>query len=693
MYTYIYIYTRPLRARYEESFLDILSKVIDKMVHNVDTERVIKDVHKKMAAAGKWRTLQIAFSKQLAGTLKNVDFFQSFFNDFKLPSNLELEKAIESLRKYAAELVQMFLKSEIFDALQSSERTGTRAQTVDDTLKILVDKTVESIVPVSEVSAASHTLDEALSLLTRGFAKTKNKSVKALLTDSQVESLRKNLLTDNDTGHANCKDRRKKEGKYLENLYRKIVSDKAATVIAGAKDLFSGKIRAEVELMLKDVNSRLIERRGKSKRLPVIIKLRRAIFKHLHELDYRQTDLSHGVETRKFHLQLEEFGGKWQTLTVDDVATETVDEAHRRFRECIYLRHLMVMLEKDGSGIPSKCAAKKMKVSKLEKLALEPADACAVIKTMHTDCSGADEKSYYALIDRLALLNLMLGHSTRDNDSLFRTLDQILRDYKEAKVDDDEQGSSTSVDNTTMARRLRASIVRIVLLKHDTQEKRQQFYVYTKESVQDWARRMCMDGEPGDPVCIEYFARHFRVNIRVYSSICEEPIQFPTYLDQGVLSSKPLFDTSLYRLAHVPFEPGALVSCANHYLPIWPGRIAFMQGPSPAVLYEVDTTMKSTSSVLAGERAQRKKSSQLRMQSAETPQAIEETRTRQAQNKQNARDKQAKKAGWTKLRSRGNATKEYYFHPPTRTSCSPDDFQAVVNGTHPTIKLEYQLGK
>ena len=70
-----------------------------------------------------------------------------------------------------------------------------------------------------------------------------------------------------------------------------------------------------------------------------------------------------------------------------------------------------------------------------------------------------------------------------------------------------------------------------------------------------------------------------------------------------------------------------------------------MQGPSPAVLYEVDTTMKSTSSVLAGERAQRKKSSQLRMQSAETPQAIEETRTRQAQNKQNARDKQAKKAG------------------------------------------------
>jgi len=612
------------------------------MVDNVDVEHVVRDVHKKMAAAGKWRTLQIAFSKQFAGTLENLDFFQSFFTDFKFPSEFELEMAIESLRKYAAELVQKFLQREILDALQSSEQR-TRARMVDDTIKDLVNKTVESIIPVSEVSAASHTLDEALSLLTRGFAKTKNKSVKALLTDSQVESLRKNLLTDNNMSHANSKDRRKKEGKYLENLYRNIVSDKAATVIEGAVDLFSSRIRAEVELMLKDVNSRLIERRGKSKKLPVLFKLRRAIFKHLYELDCRHTDLSHDEDTQKIRLLLDEFGGKWQTLTVYDVATETVDEAHRRFRECIYLRHLMVMLEKDGSGIPSKCAAKKTKVSKLEKLALEPADACAVIETMRKGSSGfSDENSYNALIERLAHLNLTLGHSTRDSDSLFRTLDQILRGYKEVdeKNDEnnDEQGSSTSVDKTTMARRLRTSIVRIVLLKHDTQEKRQQFYEYTKESVHDWARRMCMKGEPGDLVCIEYFARHFRVNIRVYSPICEKPIQFPTYLDQGVLSSKPLFDTSLYRLAHVPFEPGALSPRTIHYLPVWTRRIMFMQGPSPVVHYEVDTSMKSTSSVFAGERAQRQNSSQLRMKSAETLQDIGETRTRQAQNRQNAID-------------------------------------------------------
>lgn len=173
-------------------------------------------------------------------------------------------------------------------------------------------------------------------------------------------------------------------------------------------------------------------------------------------------------------------------------------------------------------------------------------------------------------------------------------------------------------------------------------------------------------------------------------------MQFPTYLDQGVVSSKTVFDTSLYRIAHVPFEPGKQAACAIHYLPVWTGGIGFTPVSSPALTFEVDTDMKSTQSAMAGERAHRKNSSQQRMKSAETQDAIAETRTRQALDKERSRvdcrDRLAAKAGWTKQWSR-NGRKEYFWHRATNSSCYIEDLEAVIDGTHPTFKLGNQMRK
>jgi hypothetical protein len=58
------------------------------------------------------------------------------------------------------------------------------------------------------------------------------------LDKAQVESLRKNLLTKNDTE----KDGRRKDGKYLVEFYKNHVSEKAKQVIDGATPCSRGPL-------------------------------------------------------------------------------------------------------------------------------------------------------------------------------------------------------------------------------------------------------------------------------------------------------------------------------------------------------------------------------------------------------------------------------------------------------------------
>ena len=80
---------------------------------------------------------------------------------------------------------------------------------------------------------------------------------------------------------------------------------------------------------------------------------------------------------------------------------------------------------------------------------------------------------------------------------------------------------------------LRSAIVDMVEQMHATPEQREQCEGYYGKPVQGWAREMRKPGTPGDEICIEYFARHFKLSFRVYSPVLKRPLQFPTYLDMG----------------------------------------------------------------------------------------------------------------------------------------------------------------
>jgi len=213
-----------------------------------------------------------------------------------------------------------------------------------------------------------------------------------------------------------------------------------------------------------------------------------------------------------------------------------------------------------------------------------------VIKKMKQATKYVDDNSYFALIVRLNGWKLKLGYCNYDNNCLFYTLDKILHNVK---IDAGEMGEGgqgqgvvgSSSTGATNHDQLRNSIVHIVLQRHQTKEERQRFEEYWKESVQDWVRRM-REGAFGDAVCVEYFAQHFDVNIRVYTPVCAEPLQFPMYLDdfeahmRTVVDAPPPCPLSVYGIAHVPFEPGKEVR-PNYYVPVIMNPIMKKTGVSP----------------------------------------------------------------------------------------------------------------
>ena len=114
--------------------------------------------------------------------------------------------------------------------------------------------------------------------------------------------------------------------------------------------------------------------------------------------------------------------------------------------------------------------------------------------------------------------------------------------------------------------KLRQAIVDIVLQRHATPEKRDEFKKCYDMSVQDWARQMRRVEEHGDDICIEYFARHFKLFFRVYSPVLDNPLQFPTYLDKGISEWADV--TSVFRIAHLPCEPGSNEVRQRRYVPV-----------------------------------------------------------------------------------------------------------------------------
>ena len=387
----------PLRKEHDSFIISTLATATEKMLVNVDVGDVEKELHKKVNDARKWRTMQNAFSPEYRGAFKNLDLFNCFFGNFTLPSIDELENPIEDLRKFAKDQVREFMIDQMIRAFrQSSEGTGTRASHAEgpsDAVKTLVEKVVEECISSSQ----SKTLDEALTLLKPKSLTllTKDKSLKALLNDSQVESLKKNLLHDPDilgawqtaatAAATTVKGGRKKEVKSravaLKELYNRKVTENAQLVIDGANHIFSEKIAANGRNVLEELNDRFVKRRGRRGREPVLFKFRRECFKRIADLGESESDLTDDKYMGQQQLlYLEEFKNKWQNLQArvkHEMPLENAEESHSRFQESIYLRHFLRLLESEYQ-LPDKCKARKMKIAKCELKALAPSESMKV---------------------------------------------------------------------------------------------------------------------------------------------------------------------------------------------------------------------------------------------------------------------------------------------------------------------------
>jgi hypothetical protein len=390
----------PLRKEHDFFIVTTLATATKKMLANVDVGDVEKELHKKMNDARKWRTMQNVFSPEYRGAFKNLDLFNCFFGNFTLPSIDELENPIEDLRKFAKDQVQKFMIDQLIRAFrQSSEGTGTRAshaEGVSDAVKALVEKVVEECISSSQ----SKTLDEALTLLKPKSLTllTKNKSLKALLNESQVESLKKNLLNDPDirnawqtaatTAATTEKGGRKKEVKSravaLKELYNHKVTENAQLVIHGAIDIFSEKIAENGQNVLEELKHRFVKRRGPEGgrgREPVLFKLSRECFKRIADLGESESDLTvDKYMGQQQLLYLEEFKNKWQDLQArvkHEMPLENAEESHSRFQESIYLRHFLRLLESKYQ-LPPECKARKMKIAQCELKALAPSESMKV---------------------------------------------------------------------------------------------------------------------------------------------------------------------------------------------------------------------------------------------------------------------------------------------------------------------------
>lgn len=335
---------------------------------------------------------------------------------------------------------------------------------------------------------------------------------------------------------------------------------------------------------------------------------------------------------------------------------------------------------------------------------------------MKQGTSHVDTGSYREFENQLKVSKLKLGYCKYDEHCLFRTLYQLLHDVKDSEEDMEAEvgggSSDTGVTDRKKMLKLRRSIVRIVLEKHQTEEQLQIFQKCWKESVGDWARRMQEQEDYGDTVCIEYFARHFRVTIRVYTPVCQDPLQFPMYLEQQeeiVVGNIK----SVYRIAHVPLKSGEEVR-PNYYVPVWAGGVSFTPHSTPPHTYEPsieerqwkkkaffkystgDAPMASTSARLAPDKANREATAGTRMTAAATEEDRAMLRQKQAAEKLLCKKQAGKKLFdqknnqrpmfWESVRPKANQ-KEYYLHKESKKLVLPEDFVDVCDDTHPTVKI------
>ena len=221
-------------------------------------------------------------------------------------------------------------------------------------------------------------------------------------------------------------------------------------------------------------------------------------------------------------------------------------------------------------------------------------------------------------------------------------------------------------------------------------EQREQFEGYYGKPVQGWAREMREPSTPGDEICIEYFARHFKLSFRVYSPVLKRPLQFPTYLDMGgEISSGQQLALSVFRIAHLPCEPGQTGVWRLRFVPLWPAAVKTTTPTGTPVWeereFEVEGNLhswKDFRSKHSKEVLQQQQAGHLKTVSGDTDMADASAN----RDVESIREKQRFKKYWGTGTSR-NTGKPYLIHKASGISCFPNDWKQVCDGVHPKVKI------
>jgi hypothetical protein len=281
--------------------------------------------------------------------------------------------------------------------------------------------------------------------------------------------------------------------------------------------------------------------------LALILKLYRKCFGRLKS--WHETESKNEKESEKLQSQLLIFLDKLESAN-EELRTQSESGSLSSMIENNYLRGFLML--QNAEAVDDAVIAG----------AVTDAQACQMIRKAlscqslisASDQRGSSEATDIDEVYRRVLGNgQKLGKAAGDNNCLFHTLGQLLRDIEEPFQEDHLQ--------------LREFLVRSALRRHTPPDMARKFQTnsVTKESIQDWALRMEKPGVWGDEDVIDQFAVTYNIRVRLYCQLNDVEPPEMGYKMFPISGSPSTMKT--VSLAHLPT---LLTKKGDHFVPVWP---------------------------------------------------------------------------------------------------------------------------
>jgi len=294
----------PWKEHFDRTFVPEIKEKTGQMIHGVNSKGITLELEAKLKGRNNntWRSLQNTFDTQLQGSYKRVPLFRIFFAKLNPPPLEDLEESVSNLKRELLLRLRNCLESVIKTKLSGNTREALRQ--LPPGLSRTIEHAVRDTIPDTEAGgeleatqgAKSNTLEEALGLLNRSLSR-KRAYGRARVDEACRQSLVEHLLlkTRLKSKQVTKKDRRNKEGRQLCEQYIQAVQESADRVLNEVPKILQTEVQSAVEDTMQDVKSRLLERRGKARRLPTFFKLYRQAFRTILRLS-KSTESGEGEE-------------------------------------------------------------------------------------------------------------------------------------------------------------------------------------------------------------------------------------------------------------------------------------------------------------------------------------------------------------------------------------------------------------